>query len=862
MPDAQRQWDAAVGPVVTAPERGAGTASGAVGIANSLLARAAVVRNAARTSLDARRKEELGQYFTPVWVAQLMASMIEDQVDGEHMRILDPGAGAGTLFAAYVARCLVSAQPPASISVTAFEIDRALMPFLEMSAHAVRRACHARAVECHVKLRARDFAAWASGDGFGSIFGHSPRFDAAILNPPYKKLASDSGLRARLDTLGFAAPNLYAAFLGLAVHVVKPGGAVVAIVPRSFCNGPYFKRFRRHLFASAAIWRVHLFSRRDRAFKQDAVLQENVVLALRLRPSQSRSIHLSFNDGMEEDPIWSREARRDEIVHDDDDDFVVRLPSDRWGRRLARSVGRLPSSLREQGLEVSTGRVVGFRLRDHFAPLDGPSASAPLLHPANFRDLRVHWPVRGNKPQALALSDKTKDMMIPSGWYVVTKRFTTKEEARRVVASIVDPSRIPADYIALENHLNYFHRRGGPLKRVHALGLATFLNSTWIDSYFRQFSGHTQVNAADLRKLRYPDSASLSRLGAALEKPLMGQEADNAIRTHCKEAQDMPEPNYAQDRIDEAVAVLRALGLPKGQQNERSALALLALLRLQPNDSWEDASKPLLGVMPIMEWTSEHYGRTYAPNTRETFRRFTLHQFVDAGVVLPNPDQPDRPVNSPKYCYQIEGEALALLKTFGTKEWARALTRYQKQHESLKVRYAQLRRMTKIPLVLKNGIEIKLTPGGQTDLVRLVIEEFCPRFVAGGEPVHVGDAGDKWAFLDQPLAAELGIDMDRHGKMPDVIVYDRARDWLFLVEAVTSHGPVDAKRRAELSALLAGARPGLVFVTAFLDRRSFIKYATEIAWRTEVWIADSPDHLLHFDGERFLGPYDDTKDGR
>ncbi len=712
-------------------------------------------------------------------------------------------------------------------------------------------------MECQVRLRCEDFAAWASGDGFGNVFNGSEQFDAAILNPPYKKLASDSELRGRLNTLGIAAPNLYAAFVGLAGHVVKPGGAIVAIVPRSFCNGTYFKRFRRYLFASFDIRRIHLFGRRDRAFGQDAVLQENVVLALQRGASRSRFVSLSFNDGVKEDPIWTRKARQDEVVQPDDPDLVVRLPSDRWNLRLSRSVATLPSSLHRLGLEVSTGPVVGFRLRDYSASPNGSQAAVPFLHPANFQDMGVRWPVAGRKPQALAVSDRTKRVLIPAGWYVVTRRFTTKEEPRRVVASVIDPSFSDADYLGLENHLNYFHQFGRPLERVHALGLATFLNSTWVDCYFRQFSGHTQVNATDLRRLKYPDRKSLARLGSALDRPLVGPEADDALRTHCKETQDMPEPNHAQNRLAEAVSALRALELPKGQQNERSALALLALLALRPTDPWATASSPLIGVTPIMEWAAEHYGRTYAPNTRETFRRFTLHQFVDAGLVVPNPDQPKRPVNSPKYCYQVEPEAFALLKRFGTGEWASSLARYRERRKALKVRYAQLRQIAKIPLILRDGVEIALTPGGQNELVRLVISEFCPRFVPGGEPVYVGDAGDKWAFFDQSLATELGIAVDKHGKMPDVVVYDRERDWLVLIEAVTSHGPVDPKRRAELTDLLANATPGLVFVTAFEDRRTFLRYMGDIAWHTEVWIAESPGHLIHFDGERFLGPYDD-----
>ncbi len=401
----------------------------------------------------------------------------------------------------------------------------------------------------------------------------------------------------------------------------------------------------------------------------------------------------------------------------------------------------LPASLSDLGVDVSTGPVVGFRMKKWFAEPGSDLPTAPLLHPVNLRRLAVRWPVVGNKPQALALSDETEHVLIPSGWYVATRRFTTKEEARRIVASVIDPSRLPGRFLALENHLNYFHKSGRPIERELALGLASYLNSTFVDCYFRQFSGHTQVNATDLRRLKYPSLQSLLALGSALDTVLAGERANEAIRQHCTELSNMPDTDHVKARIQEGLAILRDLGMPREQQNERSALTLLALAGLTPARPWADASAPLMGVTPIMEWVASHYGREYAPNSRETFRRFTLHQFVDAGLVVSNPDRPNRAVNSPKYCYQIDPEALALVRTFSTEAWSTELATYLSRQETLSVRYAQRRKKAKIPLVLREGISIALTPGGQNELVRLVVEEFCPRFVPGGEPLYVGDAG-------------------------------------------------------------------------------------------------------------------------
>ena len=312
--------------------------------------------------------------------------------------------------------------------------------------------------------------------------------------------------------------------------------------------------------------------------------------------------------------------------------------------------------------------------------------------------------------------------------------------------------------------------------------------------------------------------------------------------------------NNKETRIKEAVGILKALGLPKAQQNERSALCLLALLNLTPEKNWSEAESPLMGITPIMEWVREHYDKEYAPNTRETFRRQTMHQFCDAGLTLYNPDNPERPVNSPKTVYQIAPEVLSLLRTFGTEKWRDELGAYLANQKTLAARYASEREHHLIPVKFKGG-EIRLSPGEHSALIKAIIEEFAPRFAPGSELVYVGDTGNKWRYFNADLLSELGVTIDSHGKMPDVVLYFPEKNWLLLAEAVTSHGPVDAKRHAELAALFSNSTAGLVYITAFPSREVMGRYIREIAWETEVWVADSPSHLIHFNGERFLGPY-------
>lgn len=307
--------------------------------------------------------------------------------------------------------------------------------------------------------------------------------------------------------------------------------------------------------------------------------------------------------------------------------------------------------------------------------------------------------------------------------------------------------------------------------------------------------------------------------------------------------------------IEAALVILAALGLPRAQQNERSALCLLALLGLTPDMTWAKASNPLRGITPMMDFSREHYGKHYAPNTRETFRRQTMHQFVAAGIALYNPDNPARPVNSPKAVYQIEPATLALLRAYGSRSWQGKLKAYQADREGLAARYAKPRETARIPVLIGAGKRIRLSPGEHSALIKAIVEEFASRFVPGGTLIYAGDTGEKWGYFDEAALRGLGVRVDAHGKMPDVVIHDTARCWLILVEAVTSHGPVDGKRHDELAHLFAASSAGLVFVTAFPSRALMARYVPEIAWETEVWVADAPSHLIHFNGSRFLGPY-------
>jgi len=809
--------------------------------------------------LNGKQRSQMGQFFTPPPVACFMASLF-GEIPGK-VRLLDAGAGAGALTAAFVEEMLQRSSQPSEISVIAYEQEPLLAEYLYSIHLACQQDCRSQAVKFDSVVVAEDFIHAGTEMlcmGLFPVARHS--FNRIILNPPYKKISSNSIHRRLLSSVGIETSNLYTAFLAIAVELLEPGGELVAITPRSFCNGPYFKAFRKLFLGSMALRRIHIFDSREEAFKGDEILQENIIFHA-VKTAAKEKVLLSTSHGPSGDGMTLREVEYNQVVRPDDPDQIIHLATSEMDSFVQERIDQFRCSLTELGIGVSTGRVVDFRAREFLRDLP-EEGSAPLIYPTHFADGYIRWPkLGGRKPNAIAISEQTASLFLPSGDYVLVRRFSAKEEPRRVVAALFDSSQIPSQVVGFENHLNVYHCNYAGLPRDIAKGLAVFLNSTLVDSYFRQFNGHTQVNATDLRKLQYPSREMLAALGryAEEEEEFPSQHKIDTLLE--QEIQQMAEiqstdPVSAKQKIEQAISILESLGFPRGQLNDRSAYTLLALLDLRPATDWPEAKAPLIGITPIMDFCRDQYGRQYAPNTRETFRRQTMHQFVQAGLAIPNPDDPGRPVNSPKYCYQIEPNALALCLTFDSPQWGISLQAYLDTAESLKQRYARAREMKMIPVTLAEGQELYLTPGDHSRLVKAILDEFAPRFVPGGHVLYVGDTGGKWRYFDEEAMRTLGVVVGIHGKMPDVVIHHIEKGWLVLIEAVTSHGPVDPKRREELSVLFQSSSAGLVYVTAFLSRSDMAKYVGEISWETEVWVLEASTHLIHFNGERFLGPYE------
>lgn len=316
-------------------------------------------------------------------------------------------------------------------------------------------------------------------------------------------------------------------------------------------------------------------------------------------------------------------------------------------------------------------------------------------------------------------------------------------------------------------------------------------------------------------------------------------------------------------KIKEAKMLLKKFGLPTMQQNDRSALVLLALCNLKPKDDWKDAKQISMSVVGnrenakyegIMRFIAQHYKKLYAENSRETLRRQTLHQFVQANMVDHNPEDLSIPTNSKDNHYRISSAALQVIRAYKTSLFESELTSFIESFGTLQLKYARDRKHTLIPLTLPNGKEFLFSPGKHNRVQAAIIKEFASRFAKGSEVLYIGDTAKKDLYLDEESLRRLEIPIGQHTKLPDIVIYDKNRNWIFLIEAVTSHGPVSPKRMMEMEEMLINCKAAKIYVTAFPDRAEFKKHIADIAWETEVWIADDPNHMIHFNGNKFLGP--------
>lgn len=464
-----------------------------------------------------KRQAELGQFLTPSPVADFMASLFGPLPPV--VRLLDAGAGAGALTSAFISRLRGISQGVRAVEATLYEIDPTIQDNLLETMRYCQRVCDDAGIRFSFTVHATDFIQEMSACVADNLFGTKPpTFNAAIVNPPYRKIGTDSVERRSLRCVGVETTNIYAGFIAVIHRLLVPGGQLVAITPRSFCNGPYFQPFRKDFLANLEIHRLHVFESRGAAFRDDSVLQENIIFRAVKGRNQPHVLIVSSSSGEHGDAVAEKIIPFGEVVHKHDAEKFIHIPSASGHAAAKKTMDGLGANLASLGVSVSTGRVVDFRLKDalRWKPEKG---TVPLLYPCHFNGGTIHWPkADARKPNAILNNDQTRPWLVRSGMYLLAKRFTSKEERRRLVACIFDPDTVDAEWLGFENHLNYFHADGHGLDRNLAVGLFAFLNSTLVDQYFRRFSGHTQVNATDLRKLAYPDRKTLQTMGAEIKQ--------------------------------------------------------------------------------------------------------------------------------------------------------------------------------------------------------------------------------------------------------------------------------------------------------------------------------------------------------
>lgn len=312
---------------------------------------------------------------------------------------------------------------------------------------------------------------------------------------------------------------------------------------------------------------------------------------------------------------------------------------------------------------------------------------------------------------------------------------------------------------------------------------------------------------------------------------------------------------------EEAKRLLKLFEFDEKRTNDMAARTLLALLNLREGDTWDQATNNRIGVRGLMDWMRNNLDYQIAENSRETVRREVLHQFVAAAFCEHNDDDPNRPTNSSKNVYRVSPNALNVIRMYSgsndnSSEFTIALEEYLADFQSLVELQREERRMAKIPVRMPSNEIEYINPGGQNKLIKAMVEEFCPRFIPGGRVLYIGDADNKTVHYDKELFSSLGINLDMHGKIPDLVVYQEDKNWLFLMEAVTSHGPVSALRKKDLESLFGESKAGIVYVSCFPNRQVLRSHLMDIAWETEVWLESDPTHMIHFNGSRFMGPYE------
>lgn len=478
------------------------------------------------TSDDTRvqQKEKNDQYFTPMDIANFMSSMFKE-VKMAEINILDPGCGIGNLTAALIVKICGWKKKPKSINVELYEIDNTLSDKVDENLFDLKNLCENSGIVLNVRIQYEDFIT----AGIKRINDLGSRFDYIVLNPPYRKLNSDSNHKKILLKAGIDVPNYYAAFIAIAIRLLKGKGQLVGIVPRSFCSGTYFKSFREDLLLNTKIDRIHIFKSRKDLF-YDEVLQEIIIISL-FKGIQKQNEKIQITESFKNNFAKTKSTykRFDSVIFPTDGEKIIRIIHTK-DKEIVEKMHSLPCVLSDLEISVSTGPVVGFREKPESLKYEANFWSYPMIYQDNFENGLIKWPIEGEKPGVIVEDDKNYKRLRPAGVYVLVKRMTTKEERKRIVAAVFDNTNNQEQKVGFDNKLNYYHiDHKGLYNKSLAKGLCTYLNSSIVDFYFRTFSGSTQVNVSDLKSLKYPNKSELVRIGEKITTLPTQSEIDEIV---------------------------------------------------------------------------------------------------------------------------------------------------------------------------------------------------------------------------------------------------------------------------------------------------------------------------------------------
>ncbi len=458
-----------------------------------------------------QKQKSLGQFFTPQKISRFMAGKINPK---EKIRILDPCAGTGILACAACEQAMAE-KPKAEIELVLYEIDERLSKYLEASMAHLSAWMKKKGADFKFQIINKDFVLEASGKlakETHECLEPEFQFDAIIANPPYFKVPKSHEYAKALSWAVCGQPNVYAFFMLLSASLLKKEGELVFITPRSFASGPYFRLFRQVFFSMASPDFIHVFGSRGDAFERYGILQENVIMRAR-KGSAGGKVKISFSNGVESlEDCKCISVPLESILDKGEKQCALGMPATEQELEIIRLVRSWRNRLMHYGVNISTGPVVPFRAASYLVK-EANSNCVPLIWMQNVKPMKVSYPLKNHKKEAISRGEETERLLLPSKNYVLMRRFSAKEEKQRIVAAAFLPSDIPSSFVALENHLNYLDRKGGELTLEETLGFSAFYNCSLIDTYFRAFNGNTQVSATEIKNMPMPDKKVIAKIG-------------------------------------------------------------------------------------------------------------------------------------------------------------------------------------------------------------------------------------------------------------------------------------------------------------------------------------------------------------